>query len=236
MHLHHQLTTCLKSAQQSADGEHHLHPSSSKTSTDLTSSFTSDIVTLKVGESKSDTFTIHADVFKKHSPFFEAALDKKWKEGQSLQIDLPEDEPDIVEAYLCWLHDGNFEARKSPGDDDLTFVHFAKLYVLGEKIQDNAFCNSVMDAMTKTSDLPAWSFRLPSANAVSILYSGTPEDSPARSYFANSFVSRCRLSKEVAQRYCKEFLEDVVADLANRATIGAYEAQYPRRQTWYKLV
>ncbi|KAK4495748.1 hypothetical protein PRZ48_013016 [Zasmidium cellare] len=197
--------------------------------------FTSDIVTLKVGESKSETFTIHADTLKQHSPFFKAALDKKWREGQSLQVDFPEDEPDTIEAYLGWLHDGKVEAPESPGTDDLTFPFLAKLYVLGEKIQDNAFCNSVIDKITEVLDSPEWEDSSPGFSSSNIIYDGTPDDSPARTLFAFYFLHYGNFKKdESMDRLHPAFLRDILVLHSSRKDPTPNAPLSPKRQEWHK--
>lgn len=40
-------------------------------------------------------FSVHEPVLREGSPFFRAALDKRWKEGQSLFVELPGVEPEV---------------------------------------------------------------------------------------------------------------------------------------------
>ncbi|KAF2167897.1 hypothetical protein M409DRAFT_53847 [Zasmidium cellare ATCC 36951] len=199
--------------------------------------FTSDIVTIIVGTDNVETFTTHTEVLKKHSPFFKAALDKKWQEGQSLQIELAEDEVEVVEAYLGWLYDGKIDPPTSPrkAKADTTFPFMARLYVFGEKIQDTAFCNSVMDAITSILDAPEWEILMPAFESVKILYDGTAEDSPARKFFASYYQQNLGLAADApASELHPEFARDLLSLYSLQEPTVDYTPVFPQREKWYK--
>lgn len=51
---------------------------------------------MRVGKKgDQEDFSVHEHVLKEESALFRAALEKRWKEGQSHFISLPEDEPEV---------------------------------------------------------------------------------------------------------------------------------------------
>lgn len=55
---------------------------------------------------------------------------------------------DIVASYLEWLYSGNIasighSSSKPEFDVVEEYVHLAHMYVFGEKIEDDAFCDQV---------------------------------------------------------------------------------------------
>ncbi|EME77420.1 uncharacterized protein MYCFIDRAFT_146355 [Pseudocercospora fijiensis CIRAD86] len=72
--------------------------------------YSGDFVTIRVGTGAArETPTIHEYIIREKSQVFRAAFDRKWKEGRSRQVELPEDDPKIVHSYLDWLYSGILE-------------------------------------------------------------------------------------------------------------------------------
>lgn len=97
-------------------------------------------MTIKAGAGDNiETFTVHETIAKGGSTFFKAALDSRWKEGKSRQLELPEDEPAIVNRFLEWMYSGLIQWKQTksltvPERND-QYYELAKLYCFGEKIQ-----------------------------------------------------------------------------------------------------
>lgn len=150
---------------------------------------------------------------------------------------MPGDEPDIIEAYLGWLHDGIVEAPASSNAFDQTFPFLAKLYVLDEELQDSAFCNAVMDTVLKEMDKPQWSsVQLPSPKAVNTLYNGTPDGSPARDLMVDLHVKYFTFEKSDMDDYCGEFLPDMLVAATKAIAYADYKPQFRDRVKWHKPV
>jgi hypothetical protein len=61
-----------------------------------------------------------------------------------------------------------------------TFMYLARMYVLGEKIIDQAFQNAVVNAMIALHVSAKGSQNFPSYSTIDIVYKGTSDNSPVR--------------------------------------------------------
>ncbi|MCJ1389248.1 hypothetical protein MMC18_002104 [Xylographa bjoerkii] len=61
------------------------------------------VVTLIVGKKKR-VFKIHKNLLCSASAYFKAALDGKFKEADTLEIELVEDSPKVIERFQLWLY------------------------------------------------------------------------------------------------------------------------------------
>ena len=100
------------------------------------SGFDSQIFTLTVGpEAKS--FTAHA-AFLSQSPVFEKMCSGEFQESHTCEIKLPEDDPEVIRAFIQYLYTGNFldfgsmESGHGPKGAEL---QLARLYMTAEKYQ-----------------------------------------------------------------------------------------------------
>ncbi|KAF2167852.1 hypothetical protein M409DRAFT_21999 [Zasmidium cellare ATCC 36951] len=217
--------------------------------------FSGGIVTIKAGTGEGQqTFSIHEDVIKENSPFFRAALDKKWKEGQARAVELPEDSPEVVAAYVDWCYSKEIMCKKAGSSNEYTRLDIhreqwilAELYVFGEKVQDDSFCDSVMTALTEACELEVnepldeqfgYCF-LPEDGIVSLIYDGIPPNSPARRFVVDMYVSYATkewFSPSTPWLKNPEFLKDlVVANLKDSPLQQSVEAEVrSRRKEWFK--
>lgn len=117
------------------------------------------MVTIKVGKGDQQAeFSIHKDLICKASPFFNAACKPERMKAEDRVIELPEDEPDVIQIMVYWIyHDvisitedmeanngihGTVEkALKTP------WGIFAQLYVVGRKYQMARLQNDTIDAI-----------------------------------------------------------------------------------------
>ena len=156
---------------------------------------------VKVG-SKPVTFDVHENTLRQTSAFFKAALEQqRWKEGVSGVIELPSDDelsevdPAVFDAYLQWLYSGKVDYKcditeKTRESHNVEFVKLAHMYVLGEKVQDDTFCDAVIDTtidkiMYHLADGTRW---FATTDPVNIIYGGTPTGSPARRFLVDIYV------------------------------------------------
>ncbi|GIZ37636.1 hypothetical protein CKM354_000107800 [Cercospora kikuchii] len=161
---------------------------------------TSNIVTVTVGKGKeTETFQLHDFQLKENSKFSEAALNGQWKEGREKKINLPDDEPDIFGAYVEYLFSGKIATATEKAAVDLTrddagleYTCQAKLYVLGEKLLDDKFCDCALRAMVELSRLERANgvHYLPGILAVQTIYEGTTDASPIRRFLVDLYLTR----------------------------------------------
>ncbi|CAK4030495.1 hypothetical protein DOTSEDRAFT_74030 [Lecanosticta acicola] len=189
-------------------------------------------------------FAVHEAILREHSPFFRTALDQKWREGRSKHIDLPRDDGDVVGAYLDWLYFKKIACKPiSPPElplDDGEYHFLARLYAFGEKIQADAFCDDIIDAMAfKTDDVADDGTRtFPSHTAIMALYDGTPTSSPARRFVVEMYVTfgAEHWVPDESEYNHPDFVMDLVHAFLKRNHTGSIHRQqnYLRRHQWHK--
>jgi hypothetical protein len=82
--------------------------------------------------------------------------------------------------YSQWLYSGNLSILNSDSNSKYIFVVLAMFYVLGERILDALFQNTVIDAMVEASHICS-----PGLRSTRIIYNGTTAGSPARKFLAD---------------------------------------------------
>lgn len=160
--------------------------SSKAPTTNVTYSFDhDDAVTLHVGPTEH-VLLAHGSFVTRDSDFFTTALKKKWAEGQTRVIKLPEERPEVVSHYLNYTYTKALPSHTVSWEPADTFtersneyqVLLAELYVLGERLLDTSIRNA---AIEETIRLPWLPKRMcPSKDAANIIYRGTTAESPAR--------------------------------------------------------
>lgn len=173
---------------------------------------------------------VHESVVRPHSCFFDAALDKCWKEGRDKRVLLPEDTPEIAELYLKFLYTGKIMvgwtqklAQPKSHENLPEYFTLAHLYVFGEKIGDTVFKNAVMDTFVRRMTEPVavvvvgsssrtWS---PTTRVVDILYCGTMPGSPARRLMVDAHIFKGGENwfTDCPDENNKEFLMDLTCGL-----------------------
>ncbi|GIZ37635.1 hypothetical protein CKM354_000107800 [Cercospora kikuchii] len=155
-------------------------------------------VTVGTGDD-AEVFLVHDFLLKQSSKFFQTALKEEWREGQDKKINLPDDEPDIFGAYVEYLFSGKIATATEKAAVDLTrddagleYTCQAKLYVLGEKLLDDKFCDCALRAMVELSRLERANgvHYLPGILAVQTIYEGTTDASPIRRFLVDLYLTR----------------------------------------------
>jgi BTB/POZ domain len=120
-----------------------------------------EIITLKVGKGGQQIeFTVHKDVICEASPFFKAACKPENMKPDSRVIELPEDEPEVIQIMVYWIYHNEIcinqqvLKREYEGDRDscvqaLTtpWGLFAQLYIVGKKYKMSSLQNDAIDAL-----------------------------------------------------------------------------------------
>lgn len=87
------------------------------------------------------TFSVHENVLRSNSPYFERALRTDWEEGRRGEIHLGEFDPDAFEAYSRWAYTGRILI-----DVEKTML-WKNCYVLGQYLCDADFNDALMDKL-----------------------------------------------------------------------------------------
>jgi hypothetical protein len=200
-----------------------------------THKFTTDnLVTLDVGPNHHKII-VHKHSITRTSGFFSAALGKKWIEGQTRTIELPEEIPEHMEYYCEYLYSGelptkDFSHRESGDNMEAGFELLANLYVLGERRMDAKLRNAIIHEMLCVQTLPvripaAFGFNnscVPPTTAVNIIYQGTREGPPARRLMVDMVIAHGRKawhSSTVDPAFSFDVMEGFLKSLTDKNTL-----------------
>jgi hypothetical protein len=130
------------------------------------------------------------------SQFFTTELQKELPEGETRTIHLPEEQVDTVLRYLDFVCEEGLPTKYTTTYDALdayedAYSHLFELYTLGERVLDAEVQRAVVTetlwlSSLESSDGERW---LPDDRAISVIYQGTPVDSPARRMLVDLQVS-----------------------------------------------
>lgn len=139
-----------------------------------------------VGEQKT-RFAIHEGAVATRSEFVRLALRHDWKEAQERCISLPEDDAPSFDIYQLWLYSGSlftYPDITSQRDDEYGVL--VRAYLLGQKLMDNDFKDTVIDAIAhKLTTSGAFDIKQTSA-----VYDNTPKSAPLRRLWLDIYRSQ----------------------------------------------
>jgi hypothetical protein len=140
-----------------------------------------EVVIFLVGTHEPRRFTVHENIVKAISEFVRLALRGDWAEASSRIIPLPEDEPAVFSVYQHWLYNGlihtSRQGTNTSAESDEEYELLLEAYILGEKILDIAFKNSVMGALVEKVGQVEGKFN---KRLTSLVFDNTPSASPLR--------------------------------------------------------
>ena len=204
-------------------------------------SITGDILAVTVGN-EAQKFNTHEGVVCSHSRFFDTALSKCWKEGRERHIELPEDDPEIVEVYFKFLYAEKLfiewtrvVAQVKSNENLPEYLTLAQFYVFGEKVGDVKFKSAVMDAFITGLITPfggtSWT---PVTRVADILYCGTVSGSPVRRLMVDAHVLRAgeHWITESPDDNNLEFLMDLTRILIRNRTKSASRSFSTAIEKW----
>lgn len=140
---------------------------------------------LVVGPEKATSFA-HEVILRKSSKFVDAELKAEWGEGQKRVIHFPDDNADAVYAYLQWLSWYRLQVKAVGKQRKSAFPLLTRLYLLGEKMLDDAFQDCVLSANAAHSTDTG---HMPGAKSVTKIHDGTAPSSPVRRWLIDSWVN-----------------------------------------------
>jgi hypothetical protein len=161
--------------------------------------------------------TLHKDLLCKKSPYFTAAANDCWKEGQEGRVPLPNDDPAAFALYVQWVYRDRIFSSQDMGDtggnrEEIDLL--IEAFVLGEKLQDQNFKDAVIDSLVDTPDGQDTRW-YPRSAAVDRAYKGTPESSPLRKLLVDMhFFHGCAdwlngaTNVDFLRDLAKDFLQD----------------------------
>ncbi|KAF2496919.1 hypothetical protein BU16DRAFT_507616 [Lophium mytilinum] len=205
-------------------------------------------ITVRVGSPPTD-FSVHETLVCSRSPFFANAMNGAWAEAESRIVPLPDDAPSTFALYRTWLYTGLLASKSDSSSDEWELLACA--YVLGEKLQDSDFKDTVIDAMienpsTTTADGPS-SPETTDAEATELeemeffkrnpavliyIYENTPPSAPVRRLLVDHYRAAGKPDWISAEK--RELLPDdfLYALSFQFMTLKAREEEGQRRPAW----
>lgn len=155
------------------------------------------------------TFSIHENVLRSNSPYFDRALRADWEEGRRGEIYLGKFDPDAFEVYARWAYTGRIFVEV-----DRTFL-WKNCYVLGRYLCDTDFNDALVDNLVKGMSQK----KLYYPNFVyEVMYKLPGRDSPHRKLAVDVFLLSWRNEQHTDtswmpdfERVGMEFIHDVMA-------------------------
>lgn len=84
-----------------------------------------------MGEGKR-VFIVPKELLYSVSEYFKAALEGNFKEATEQKVELPDDDPEVVERVLLWAYTGKI-LDQGETVDDMSFMNLAGIYVFAER-------------------------------------------------------------------------------------------------------
>lgn len=153
-----------------------------------------DLVHLIIGPDKHE-LVAYGHRLARTSQFFTTELEKELLEGETRTIYLPDEQVDTVLRYLDFVCEEGLPTQYTTTYDDLdayedAYLHLFELYTFGERVLDAEVQRAVVTETLRLSMLQSSGERwLPDEQAISVIYQGTPADSPARRMLVDLQVS-----------------------------------------------
>jgi hypothetical protein len=165
-----------------------------------------------VGPEKT-RYLVHKDVVAGQSPFFSAALNGAFAEGQSQRIELPECEAKTFDHVMLWFYQNRLEPIEHFFKDKKpTYFSLLDLYATADQLDieglRNAVCNRVAELAEKTNSVPT-------PTDTYILYEAIRENSPLRTLILDLFAFKKtdNLITTHPDEWHPSFLRDLVCKL-----------------------
>jgi hypothetical protein len=149
-------------------------------------------VVLKIGPKKLEML-VHANFISRDSEFFQTALEKKWRKGQTRTIALPEDNHETMTNYINFVYTKSLPTAHSvgPGCKDgatLGYLSLVDLYVLGVRLLNKSIKNAILKEIIRISATVCPGIDI----IINDLYEGTHEGDPARRLMVDTYMNNAR--------------------------------------------
>jgi hypothetical protein len=126
-------------------------------------------------------FMLYTNVACGSSKFFHAAMNNDWRESHQNRVTLVEIDASDFEHYLQWLSTNDHSFL-----DDTTFHQLAKLYILGDFLDDSAFRGDMLIPFTSKA---VTQNAYPDLEIIVFIWERTPERSPLRRIAVEAWIT-----------------------------------------------
>ncbi|KAF2122616.1 hypothetical protein BDV96DRAFT_593136 [Lophiotrema nucula] len=191
--------------------------------------FGTKIITVEVDQNPArQTFTVHENLIRKSSAFFEAALGRGWTEARDRVVKLPEYSARAFELYMNWLYTSRPHYKDPHGmslaEAESSWCDLLESYLLGDYLQDANFKDITIDSMLRwMHDCEVKSCHIPAIFSVKT-YERTGDGSPLRTLLVgfsawSLYMAFIKSLEDIESRIeCPRlFLRDLVSRVANIA-------------------
>jgi hypothetical protein len=172
----------------------------------------SDMAEIFVGEERT-RYLVHKDIVCGQSPFFSAALNGSFSEGESQQVELPETDAKTFDHVILWFYQNRLEpTRYFFKDNKPTYFSLLDLYAIADQLDieglRNAVCNRVAELAETTNSVPT-------PTDTHILYEAIRDTSPLRTLIIDLFAFKKtdNLIHTHPDEWHPSFLRDLVCKL-----------------------
>ncbi|KAJ5979082.1 hypothetical protein N7501_002424 [Penicillium viridicatum] len=155
------------------------------------------------------------------------AISGSWKESEEQTLNLPEDDPNIFALYSHWLYIGQIPVIVQSGtkeevanDNYKEYYDLVKAFVLGDKLLDDEFRNSTIQAIIEKATTPCadGQCHYPGAGVIIYAYKHTTECAKIRNLFVDIYVEVGEpgwLTKELPHDFLYSVVEGLMKKRAN---------------------
>jgi hypothetical protein len=143
------------------------------------------IASVIVGPEKTD-YKIHKEIAIAESPFFAAALDGNFVEGETGQVLLPDVEPKIFDHVVYWLYKRRLEDSSCfYKDAKPTYFTLLDIYALADQLCVEGLRNAVVDLMCELADATN---SVPTPMDTNLLFENIRDNAPIRRLVLDLFA------------------------------------------------
>ncbi|KAJ5198877.1 hypothetical protein N7491_000556 [Penicillium cf. griseofulvum] len=175
-----------------------------------------------------EPFHIHESLICTSSLFFKKAMSGSWKESHEHTVELPEDDPEIFALYSYWLYFSKIPLTvEAPEKNEFIggivkkeYLDLVSAYVLGDKLFDPKFQNSIIDVVFErctTPDARDGVRYFPGAEIIIHAYNNTTKSAIIRKLFVDIYVESGKASW-LSNKLPTEFLFPVLEALMKKRT------------------
>lgn len=160
------------------------------------------MVTIKVSlDEAEDTFAVHKNFICFYSPYFKAAFNGSFEEGESQTLNLEDASPSAFAIFVNWLYTQRIE---EPNSDKLTMSNLLELWLLADRILIPRLQNETLAILNKAR------YEHYSGGKFKRVYDNTHEGSPLREYLVSLAGTKCGANIKYPESYPHEMLVDIV--------------------------
>ncbi|KAH9212761.1 hypothetical protein DL95DRAFT_391069 [Leptodontidium sp. 2 PMI_412] len=164
-------------------------------------------------ETHHQSFPIHKNHICHYSPFFDAAFNGNFAEGESQEVDLYEVKPEIFGIFVNWLYTQEIMSEDGEAPSVRSLVY---LWLLADRILVSSLQNQAIDLIERTRQQKG-NDRLPS-EIFPIIYDNTNANSGLRLYVVRVCSAPYLAQIKNSKNYPPQFLLDIVNAIRDRST------------------